>query len=254
MVFLPSLQQRLHMHECSSTNTMADQLIIDQSFLIREHGLYITADYQSAGRGHGKNSWYSSRGSNLLMSLIINNPTVAPEWQFNLSRWAALALFQCLGSVLPVSSEIRIKWPNDIVCNQKKIAGMLIENKIAGSKILQSIIGIGLNINENKFPASLPNAISIVMETGKIHGLEEIRMILHQCMENSASDLKAGSQLIHKKYDDSLFMKGIKSQFIAQNGPFWGTITGTTPEGLLKIKTTSEELQFGYKEVVYPGW
>ncbi|HRZ42404.1 MAG TPA: biotin--[acetyl-CoA-carboxylase] ligase [Bacteroidales bacterium] len=248
------MQNRLHTPECKSTNTLADDLIRDRSFLIQKHGLYITTDFQTAGRGHGRNSWHSNRSCNLLMSLIINKPDIAPDLQFHLSRMVALALQQCVSIVLPKPHIVEIKWPNDLLVNHKKIAGILIENKIAGSRILQSIIGIGLNINEDQFPSSLTNATSFLMETGKAHAPDEIRWLLHECLQRSANDLITGFDKIHQLYDEHLYMKGVESRFTGQFGPISGTITGTTTEGLLVIKTSSEELKFGYKEVVYPGW
>ena len=132
--------------ETESTNAYMKKLVREER---PEEGSLVIADFQTGGRGQMGNSWFSSKGDNLLFSLVIYPKTVRANEQFIISRIASLAIKNTLDQFV---DDIRIKWPNDIYWNDKKIAGILIENDLQGNTIDNSVIGIGINVNQEMFP------------------------------------------------------------------------------------------------------
>lgn len=153
----------VHIHETDSTNRW-----------LREHGvgeMAVWADYQTAGRGCGTNTWESERGQNLLFSLLIHPQGIAASQQFFISMAISVALVRMLS--LYIKKGISIKWPNDIYVDNRKICGILIENRLSGTQIRESIIGVGLNLNQTRFLSDAPNPVSLRMLTGKTADREE---------------------------------------------------------------------------------
>ena len=139
-----------------------------------ENFFYVYADYQSKGRGQHSNIWQSECCKNILMSIFLK-PALSPEQQNLLNKIVSLSIVKVLQKFnIP---GVRIKLPNDIMADAKKIAGILIENKIHGNKWQQSIIGIGLNVNQTDF-VNLPTAISMKNLTGKTYDREQIMKLL----------------------------------------------------------------------------
>ena len=126
----------------------------------------LMAEYQTAGKGQRGNSWESEYGKNLTFSTVFYPQTIAPASQFILSMAVASAICTALAHYVHADC-LQIKWPNDIYWKDKKIAGILIENDLTGSQISQSIIGIGININQEEFHSSAPNPVSLRQITKK---------------------------------------------------------------------------------------
>ena len=153
-----------HIEETDSTNRW-----------MRENGaknLVVVADYQTAGKGCGTNSWESERGQNLLFSVMIQPESLQAKNQFIITQIISVALCKTLNRYL--KEQISIKWPNDIYVGDKKICGVLIENRLAGRMIKDSIIGIGLNVNQQEFKSDAPNPVSIKQLTGRDTDRDEL--------------------------------------------------------------------------------
>ena len=133
----------------------------------------VVTEFQTSGKGQGKNVWESEAGKNLLFSIALDMSFLRAESQFVLTQMVSVAMINVMKNYLPEES-LFIKWPNDIYFNDKKIAGILIKNEIKGMMMGTSIIGIGLNVNQESFDENLPNPISMKMITGKDYDLEEI--------------------------------------------------------------------------------
>ena len=133
----------------------------------------VVTDYQTSGKGQGKNVWESEDGKNLLFSIALDMSFLKAENQFLLTQIVSVTMINVLKKYLPEES-LSIKWPNDIYFNDKKIAGILIKNEIKGMMMGTSIIGIGLNVNQTSFNEDLPNPISMKMITGNDFELEEL--------------------------------------------------------------------------------
>lgn len=153
----------LTFEELNSSNSKAwDRIKSNEA----QHGDVILAQFQNSGKGQGSNSWYSSSGKNLLLSIICKdlNLSITKLPVFNML--VSLALHDTLR--ICFEARTYIKWPNDILIDDKKIAGILIETTLAGETIKNAVIGIGININESQFPHELPNAASIFTLTKKL--------------------------------------------------------------------------------------
>ena len=134
----------------------------------------VAALTQTAGRGQGSHTWYSRSGAGLTFSLLLRFPA---EGSFSLSikdvllitEFATLSLREYL---LGRGIQARIKWPNDIWVEDRKICGILIENTLDAEMVVSSIVGIGLNVNETSWPEELPNPVSMKELSGRDYDLE----------------------------------------------------------------------------------
>ena len=133
----------------------------------------VVTEFQTSGKGQGRNVWESENGKNLLFSIGLDMSFLRAENQFVLTQMVSVSMINVLKNYLPEES-LFIKWPNDIYFKDSKIAGILIKNEIKGMMLGTSIIGIGLNVNQTTFDDNLPNPISMKMITGKDYDLEEI--------------------------------------------------------------------------------
>jgi BirA family transcriptional regulator, biotin operon repressor / biotin---[acetyl-CoA-carboxylase] ligase len=217
-------------------------------------GFFITSDFQTEGKGHGDNHWFSSPGRNILMSFLWSNPQIKATDQFNISRFVSLVLCNYIRKILPQDCDVRIKWPNDLICNNMKIAGILIDHRIAGSFVLSSNIGLGLNVNEEQFPDNLPNAGSLLMITGEKKDLNIVLEGLTEDFQTTRFNPNISNNQIHRLYDENLYLLRREMHFRDQYGCFKGIITGTTQDGRLIIKTASGGRKYGFKEVSYSGF
>ena len=136
----------IKLNDVSSTNSYISTLLSQESAI---DPIVVLADYQESGKGQGNHTWHSNRGENLLMSLLLFPAFLSASSQFCLSMVASLAITDTLDSL---GIAAKIKWPNDILTKNGKIAGILIEHGISGKTISHSIIGIGLNLNQHAFP------------------------------------------------------------------------------------------------------
>lgn len=134
---------------------------------------FVRAGYQTAGRGQAGNGWESEREKNLLCSILIEQQRIDTASLFYLNVAVSVAVRRVLGE------DFTIKWPNDIYWQDKKIAGILIENAIIGSEIKYSIAGIGLNVNQIEFVSDAPNPVSLKQITGKDYNIDELMQSLY---------------------------------------------------------------------------
>ncbi|MBQ8760865.1 MAG: biotin--[Bacteroidales bacterium] len=157
-----------HFKNINSTNSYLQNLLDNGEDVIDN---VVVADFQTSGKGQGKNIWQSEEGKNLLFSIALDMSFLKAEDQFLLTQIVSVSMVEVLKKYLPEES-LFIKWPHDIYFNDKKIAGILIKNEIKGMMMGTSIIGIGLNVNQTSFDENLPNPISMKMITGKDYDLE----------------------------------------------------------------------------------
>lgn len=140
----------------------------------------IAAREQTAGRGQGTHTWFSTPGENLTFSILYRFGavgTLAASDALLITQVTTLALRDYL---LGHGVQARIKWPNDIWVEERKICGILIENILEGGLVRESIVGIGLNVNETGWPAELPNPVSLRELTGRRYSPEKELPALHK--------------------------------------------------------------------------
>lgn len=209
------------------------------------HGTVILADEQTAGRGQRGAVWDSKSADNLLMSLFVMPANLSVADQVALTHFASLSILQVLRK-FGISAEI--KWPNDILVNGKKIAGILIENSVASSTITSSVIGIGLNVNQREFGEL--NATSIAVQTDQFMRTEEVLFSLIAEMERLWKFIRNGDlDHLRSEYLNYLYLKNEKAIFSDDTGEFEGVIKGITTEGLLIIQRQTGDRNYDLKEI-----
>ena len=244
--------KRIHLERTSSTNRTLSDLLKTGS--VREEVVVIT-DYQEDGRGQGGHGWHSNPGENLLMSLLLFPAFLSASCQFHLSRLASLALCDMLKQLkTPSSLNLNpvIKWPNDILVGGKKIAGILIENGIMGSKLSHTIMGIGLNVNQDKFPDFPVAATSVVLEGQPRMDLTKVAEMLLEAIGQRYTRLQNGEEaLLEREYLDHLFMLDRPGEFISGGVKFTGIIRGVNKFGELLVEREEKTRSYGFQEISY---
>lgn len=169
----------------------------------------IAARYQTAGRGQGSHSWLSPAGENLTFSMLLrpggpDEGRLPAAGALNITRLATLSIHAFLQEE---GVTARIKWPNDIWVDDRKICGMLIENIVDGGVITDSIIGIGINLNQRAFDPSLPNPVSLLQLTGKEYPPEATlqRIYAQLCRHAALLDSDDGICELEREFDKYLF-------------------------------------------------
>lgn len=236
------------MDQADSTNSMLDRLADRQGW---REGAVLIAAHQTDGRGQAGNLWFSDAGYNLLMSVLLQPRFLEPRHQFFLNQVVALAVAETTEHFLP-GHRVAVKWPNDILLNNRKVAGLLVEGQVEGNQFRRVIAGIGLNVNQPGFPASLPMATSYFLESDRLFDLEEVRDALLQALQERYRQLQNGEhELIGKVYMKKLYGLEQSLRFRSGSRHFHGRIAGLSAEGKLIINTGKVHEVFGFKEVEF---
>lgn len=236
----------IKLNEIDSTNNYLRYWISNNAPI---EGAVILAEQQTAGRGQAGTSWQSLANQNITMSLLYQPKTILAKDQFVLSAMIALSIYETLQEFLP-NNEVKIKWPNDILVDQQKICGVLIENSIQGSYIQNCIIGIGLNVLQIDFE-NLPTATSMSLK-GYQGNIETVIKRLLEIIEKNYLFLKTGkNKEIFERYHQVLLGKDQLLKFSDLSTEFMGTIQKVAPDGRLEILTDQGSRFFYHKEVVF---
>ena len=242
----------IHIDETDSTNRWLKEYRAGSSVTLQnvteEPALcyVVVADYQTAGKGCGTNTWESERGKNLLFSLLIHPEGITAKEQFFISEAVSVALCQTLAPYI-YNNKVEIKWPNDIYVGDKKICGILIENHLHGSEIKDSIIGIGMNVNQREFISDAPNPVSLYQLTGRETDREALLSIF----------LKAFDKALQSKttcftYREILFRKGKDSLYKTKTTCFTARLIDVLPDGrLLLVDKEGQEHTYAFKEIQF---
>lgn len=243
------MNQIIHLKEVSSTNDYVKDLV--KTGLVQE-GLTVWTDFQTAGRGQLGNKWHSTLGENLTFSLLLCPHSLDASQLFSISQIASIAVVNALKHF---NIEASIKWPNDIYVGNKKIAGILIENSLSGHSIVNSIIGIGLNVNQKEFDSAIPNPISIFQLTNQTFSREDIlKKILSEFTPLYDKIMERKYSVIKNLYFDNLFHKSGYHKYKIPNGKiFEAEIKNIMQAGtlVLSLKEKKEEIKFNFKEVEF---
>ncbi len=205
--------------------------------------LVVWADFQTAGRGCGSNSWESERGKNLTFSVLLHPDGVRADRQFLISMQVSLALCETLGQHI---GELSIKWPNDIYWRNGKIAGILIENRLQGSVIRDCIVGIGLNVNQRTFCSDAPNPVSLWQicerETDRETLLRDFLRTLGRYM----------GQEVRPQYLSMLYRRKGFHPYTDKEGVFMAELADVEDDGRLVLSDEEGRLRrYAFKEVQF---
>jgi BirA family biotin operon repressor/biotin-[acetyl-CoA-carboxylase] ligase len=216
-----------------------------------EHLFALCTDYQSAGRGMGTNTWFSERGKNLLASLFFHTRLPAAR-QFLFNEYFALCARKVLTQYLP---DVQIKWPNDIYVNGKKIAGILIEHTVVGNRLNGTVAGIGLNVNQEHFPADIPHPTSLYLETGSLFEVPAVMELLHQTLANHWEELsETNATRLHDQYMEHMYQRGVFSLYRIGEKEITAMIEDVDPYGRLLLRDhDGRQYTCGFKEVRFLG-
>ena len=203
----------------------------------------VWADYQTAGRGQGTNKWESERGKNLTFSILLHPETLPANRQFLLSMQVSLAICEALSEHI---GDLSIKWPNDIYWRNAKIAGILIENSLQGSVIRDSIVGVGLNVNQRQFLSDAPNPVSMWQicehETDREQLLKDILAALDRLL----------GQEVREQYLSMLYRRKGFHPYVDKDGAFMAELEDVEDDGhLLLCDDSGGHRRYAFKEVTF---
>lgn len=215
----------------------------------------VVTDNQTAGRGQRGNSWESEPGSNLTFSLVVYPRWMSPSRQFELSMIVSVGMVNALEGFVEEPEKLSVKWPNDIYFGDSKLAGILIENTIGENSIERSIIGIGLNVNQNKFHSDAPNPISLRQITGlsldRDAILKKVVDSIVEMLDSYAEDPEVDQ--LTAMYNGMLWRKdNLEHDWLdtASNTRFRAVIEDVDPDGRLTLlKDDGGVVKYLFKEV-----
>jgi len=242
-------QNLIKLSAVDSTNNFLKNLVSKSEPL--PEGTVIMADDQFAGRGQQDNTWYAEPGKNLTFSILLK-PTFLPiHQQFLLNMAISVAINKALATYIPAG--IKIKWPNDIYYFDKKIGGILIENVIAGSAIKTAVIGIGLNVNQQRFNADLTKrATSLAQILQQDVSLSKLLNEICSYTESWYLQLKAGRYTnLKENYVDRLYQINELAKYKHNGEVFEAEIIDVTDNGLLQMQKDHNLVTFNFKEVEF---
>ncbi|MGE0588346.1 MAG: biotin--[acetyl-CoA-carboxylase] ligase [Cyclobacteriaceae bacterium] len=228
--------------ECHSTNTLAVEL--GQKRDLAE-GTIIITNNQTKGRGQQGNNWITEPGKNLTFSIILKPTFIHTKDQFLLNMAISLGVSDFLSDL---NKPVHVKWPNDVMVDHKKICGILIESQIQGSAFNRTVVGIGLNVNQNGF--STPQATSMTLESAVTYELQTCLDGLCGTLEQWYLQVRQRDyQKIRATYLDRLYGAFVKRTFVQKGEAFEGTIEGVDDSGRLMIGTPDGLKYYNTKEV-----
>lgn len=219
-----------------STNVLA----MEQAEKGAPEGMVYLADEQTAGRGRGGHEWYSAPGSGLYVSVLLR-PRMPPADILWLSLAAGLAVRAAVQRVTSLEADIR--WPNDLLLGKKKFCGILTELNAEVTQVRHAVVGIGINVHQEKFPPELaPFATSLQIETGRSWSRQDLLLALLQSLHEEAFALNAdtagaASSIVRRLETASTWLRGKRVRVDEAEG-YSGTTAGLDARGFLSVRTS----------------
>jgi BirA family biotin operon repressor/biotin-[acetyl-CoA-carboxylase] ligase len=237
-------QHKVFLSEVESTNTyLSDKF----SFEKNHNGMLLWVDNQTKGRGQNQNIWISEKSKNLTFSFIVFPSKLEVYKQFSISKFVCVALCEFLSKY---HKNVKIKWPNDIYVDDKKIAGILIENSVIGKNIFNSVIGVGMNINQTEFAKNIPNPISLFQITNKEYELEDLLSEICTILNKYYEFLEDGKlELLDLHYHKYMYKINSEMNFKSNNFQFKARIIGVDNLGCLLLKTDNITKAYQHYEI-----
>ena len=208
------------------------------------------ADYQTAGRGQGSNTWESEPGKNLLFSLAIQPKFVPVRRQFLLAEAEALAIKEALDSY---TDGITLKWPNDVYWQDRKISGTLIETSLSAGAVKRCVFGTGIDVNQREFYSDAPNPVSLYQILGHEVPLDEL---LQKVVNGITANLEllAENQFadISTRYHAALYRRTGYHKYQDAEGMFEAALVEVEDDGHLVLHDRQGHIRrYAFKEVTF---
>ena len=239
IIFLP---------EMDSTNSYATDLL--KNVNLPEGTVVYTAN-QTSGKGQRGSAWIAEPERNLTVSIILKPTFLDIKNQFFLYQVVALACYDAMAEILDSSQiDIKIKWPNDILVNSKKIAGILLENNVQNNQVNWCVAGIGVNVNQEIFGENI-NAASLKLITGKDYNREYVLKVICKHLEKHYLALMNSKlQMLGANYLDHLYGLNQYLDFEVKGGRETLLVKGLGETGLLLLQNKSgSEMEVDVKDV-----
>jgi BirA family transcriptional regulator, biotin operon repressor / biotin---[acetyl-CoA-carboxylase] ligase len=221
-----------HFFRTDSTNRVALEL----GYSGEPEGAVVLAEEQTAGRGRSARSWHSERASGIYVTLLLR-PRISPVQAPLLTMMAGLSAHAAIQAQTGLQADL--KWPNDLMLNGKKLGGILTEMHAETSLIRFVIVGIGINVNQEKFPAELNSvATSLRLETGRSQSrLDLLSRLLREFENDYSRFLRDGSGSVTERFaQTSSYALGKKVRVTNGSETYVGVTAGLRPEGLLQVQ------------------
>ena len=235
----------IYLPQCHSTNTEIQTFL--KKMTLNEGSILVT-DFQINGRGQQNNKWLSQKGKNILMSILLKPTFLRLNKQFYLNIITCLATTDALEVF--TGNNLKIKWPNDIYAGINKIAGILLEASVSKRNIDHTIIGLGVNINQQEFGGL--KATSVLLETGSTQRIDNIMELILLSLEKWYQKLKNRDyEEIILRYHSLLFWRNEKHVFYIRGELIDGQIKGINNRGQLIVEIKGVNQIFNNKELVF---
>ena len=224
-----------HYYKIGSTNEAA----MEAAAAGAPEGCVFLAEEQTAGKGRGGNQWHSARSSGIYCSVVLR-PNLPPSEALVLSLATGLAVHSAIRAI---DSRMApdLKWPNDVLLDGKKFCGILTEMNAEATRVRHVVIGIGINVNQQKFPEDVrETATSLLLASGSEWSRVELTAALLKSLDREYRDLLEKSdghdRILRRFSDASTYVRGRKVR-IEENGGFEGVTDGLDARGFLQIRT-----------------
>ncbi len=227
----------IRLKEAESTNNWAKQALAENAIPVNT---VIVAETQTAGRGQMLTKWHDEPGKNLIFTLVFKPKGIKANDYFKINAAVSLALVNALHGI----EGIAVKWPNDIVVKENKLAGILIETIIKGQAIGQVILGVGLNANQKTFPRGL-TATSLALEKNEEVDLGDLLFKVLTELNNGITNLSSNTLI--QQYNEKLFGRGEELYFEDKNGTFKANVVAVDENGLLHLQVPGEPSARNYR-------
>ena len=232
----------IHIDETDSTNRW---LVANRTE--GQNPCVVVADYQTAGRGCGTNKWESERGKNLLFSMLIHPTEIPVNKQFVVSMAVANSIAAVVAKFVEKRT-VSVKWPNDIYIDDKKVCGILIENRLQGGVIKDSIIGVGLNVNQLCFVSDAPNPVSMANITGRQFDREQLLRELLETFDEEWADLEG----VRERYLQQLYRRKGFFRYRDAYGECTAEIVTVEADGHLVLQDVDGRTnRYAFKEIQF---
>jgi BirA family biotin operon repressor/biotin-[acetyl-CoA-carboxylase] ligase len=224
-----------HYYKIGSTNSEAMRSAAEGA----PEGSVFLAEEQLAGRGRGAHSWHSSRSAGIYCSVILR-PAMPPSEALIFSLAAGLAVRSAVAEIAPQLA-VDLKWPNDALLSGKKFCGVLIEMNAEATRVRYLVVGVGINVNQQKFPAELREiATSLRIETGTEWSRVELTAALLKSLDREyralVDDPGASASIMRRFEESSSSVRG-KKVSVEENGGLTGVSEGLDERGFLQVRT-----------------
>jgi BirA family biotin operon repressor/biotin-[acetyl-CoA-carboxylase] ligase len=237
-VLVPLLQGTMfaghvqHYFRVGSTNVAAMQAAARGE----PEGAVFVAEEQTSGRGRGGHGWHSPRSAGIYVSVTLR-PQLAPADALVLSLMAGLATATAVREVTGLSPDLR--WPNDLLLGGKKFCGILTELNAEVTRVRYAVIGVGMNVNQERFPADLAGAAtSLWLEAGRAWSRVELAAALLKSLDREYRAVLAGQgEAVLRRFEQASSYARGRRVHVDEEGGYEGTTEGLDTRGFLLVRT-----------------